>query len=860
ALTFERYGVPKRIKGLAMRCSRLCRVVLLLTLGCLLSVGQPAAIAATTPTAARGIATVKRQVRALKRSSFAKASRRASTVNALSRASSALRRNLTCSALKAADKAFGLLGDPATWKGRRIPRAVSRKPGILSRLAAVERRLARRKCAASVGTTTSALKPQRGGGNLKPLPAPVEDEHEQGEGIPTPAGVYVPPGAIGTTLQPIPDPYGRGVEGGAPQGRSLRAGPPLNFFRSSDVGTPPRSAEPQEPTTATGGGISVFTGNSSVAFSKDSGSTWSRYDPSTLLADSGLPFCCDQSVTYSKSANIFVWLLQYWCSPGTSNPATNDCRNGSTGGNRIRIAVATPKNLRDNFANPGAAWTYWNLPPSLFGEPTNAWFDRGDISVNASFMNLGIDILRGRSGHRSLLARTPLSQLAARGTISISFITDSPQRVQVAQGEGTSWTYFAGSNSLSQARLWSWAPWSGTLFLHAINHASVPVDNGAALGSTGSDWHNRWGTWPGGVESATVAGSTLVLAQATGRDNNAAPPASRHVFDRDAIYISRFNTNTWTLASQRWLWNPTLNFGFPALGTNSAGEVGITFVGAPNNANPQPIAGYLNPDEQFVFALPAGQPHTAGDYYSLRPGRTAQSFVMPMRTREVDSDGVTRTHWRYLEYGHGTPFAVRPPLVSLTSPTNDRSFQQGANIHFAASVFDPQDTDVPASAIVWRSDGVEIGRGAAIDRSNLPVGDHVIRVTATDGEGLSTSAQITIHVLRLAGPSVAITSPADGTEFFATDGSDQVGQWKDVQFAATATDPGARPLTYTWTDAIGTAAPVVVSNALSPLLRLRVAGFNCGLATHNLVLSVTNGVDTSQAAVSVRVRTVNCLG
>lgn len=824
--------------------------------------GAPAATVKGSSVSAR-IAHVKQQVRAINRSSFAKRVRRSRAVNALSRASSAVRRKSTCAALKAADKAFGILNDQATFKRGRIPSSVSRRGGILSKLTAIERLLASPKCAANVAGTAKKLPARHGGGNPTPLPAPVEDEHAQGDGIPTPAGIYRPPGELGRSLDPSADPYGRGVEGApspAPTPFSLRVPQPLNFFKSSDIANPPRTAEPQEPTTATGGGISVFTGNSSVAFSNNSGSTWSSYDPSTLLSDAGLPFCCDQSVTYSRSTDQFVWLLQYWCGAGASSPATNDCRNGATSGNRIRIAVASPTSIRNNFASPGAAWTYWDLPPTLFGEPANAWFDRGDISVNASYMNLGIDILRGRANHRSLLARTSLTGLRNHGTISISFITDSPQRMQVAQGESTSRTFFAGSNSLSQARLWSWEPGAGTLFRHTINHASVPVDNAAAPGSNGADWHSRWGTWPGGVESATVAGNQLVLAQATGRDNNAAPPASRHVFDRDAVYVSRFNTSSWTLASQRWLFNATLNFAFPALATNTAGEVGVTFVGAPNNANPQPIAGFINPVEQFVFALPAGQPHTAGDYYSLRKGTTAQSFVMPMRTREIDSDGVTRTHWRYLEYGHGSPIVPRPPSVSITSPANGSSFQQGALIHFAASVSDPQDGSVPNSAIVWRSDGVEIGRGATIDRSNLPVGDHVIRVTATDAEALSSSAQITIHVTRTAGPSVAITRPPDNSEFFATDGSDQVGEWKDVQLVATASDPAGRPLTFSWTDSIDGGPAQVVSSVLSPLLRLRVAGFNCGLATHALTLTVSNATDVATAALTLRIRTVNCIG
>lgn len=745
---------------------------------------------AKSPATTAKIDAVRKQVLQIKRSSFATPGKRAAAIRGLSKASAAVRKR-TCASLRALDATFGVLNAPASWKRRRIPPAVTRRAGILSRLTALERLLARAKtCKAQVAQTVAAVAPNKGGGKLTPIPVPFEAEHDQGEGIPTPAGVYRPPGSVGGGLDPGADPYasppgGRAAppRGFPPRQFAPRAVQPLAFFRSSDVGQPPRTVgEPHEPTTATGGGISVFTGNGSTAFSNNAGLTWKNYDPSTLVPDSGRAFCCDQSVAYSKSTDLFVWLLQYRCAPGTSKPATTDCNNGATGGNRLRIAVASPKNIRDNWSNVGAAWTYWDLPPTLFGEPGNAWFDRGDISVNANFLNLGVDILRGASGHRSLLVRTSLAGLVNRRSISLGFITDSPQRMQVAQGEGTSWTYFVGSNSLSQARLWDWAPWSGTLFRHDINHASVPVDNGAARGSDGADWHDRWGTWPGGVESATVAngGRDLVLAQATGRDNNAAPAASRHVFDRDALYISRFNTSSWTLSSERWLWNSTLNFGYPALATAASGEVGISFVAALDNANPRPIAGFLNPSEQFTFVLPASQPQEAGDYYSLRPGRTPQSFVMPVRTIENDGDGATRTHWRYLEYGHGTPFRVFPPVVTLLSPANGSSFPVGTNLRFVANVSDPQDTTIPASAIVWRSDGVEIGRGTAFSRSDLPVGDHVIRVTATDAERLVTSAQVTINVQAPRPPVVTIGSPVNNATYVAG---------ANVHFAASVSDP-----------------------------------------------------------------------
>jgi len=507
------------------------------------------------------------------------------------------------------------------------------------------------------------------------------------------------------------------------------------------------------------------------------------------------------------------------------------------------------------------AWTYWDLPPSLFNLPGGSWFDRSDISVNANYLNFTSDTMRV-AGKSSLLGRIALRELANRGRINIGYITDTQQVMKAAQGGGTSWTYFTGNNSLSQARIWEWGPGSGTLFRHDVDHASVPIYDNAITGSDGGNWYDRFGTFPGAVESSTVSGNTLVLAQGTGRaycQSGCGPnetPVLRHVFDHPAVFISRYNVNTWSRTSERWLWNPSFNFGFPQVQTACNGEVGITFVASRDNSNAVPIAGYLN-EEQFVLGLTAASPHEAGDYYSLRPGRTCSSFVIPSRTREVDADGVTRTHWRYIEYGHGSPYQDRPPTVSIARPVNGRTLRAGIPVDYEAIVTDPQDGTVPPEAIIWRQDGTVIGRGSHIVVVPQAVGTHTVTVTATDGEGLSASAQIATEIVAATGPRVFVDSPADNSTFYSAV-NDGPGEYRDVAFAARADNPDnpAAPLTYQWTDSINGGPAQVVSSQLSPVLRLRVEGHNCILYQHDLTLSVSNGTLTTRAQRRVNIRTV----
>jgi PKD domain len=840
------------------------------TLSLLLLALLPAlTVEAVAATPAKRIATAQKQVKALAKKSFAKGAR-ARVLRQLAKARKASKRRKACAALRATVLARNALLTPQTWRKRKVPRRVRRR--IAKGLGRTEKALLRRagrRCGKA--TRSRRVRPRKGGSGFTPLEPIGVRNNEQGE--------EEEEGEIkGGRYRPIKTPGGPTGLGGLPQAAgaagasALRRGgsagkgllsqaSPLNIFLSSDVGVPPRTAEPQEPTTAVGGNVAWFTGNSSAALSLDGGTTWTRYDPSTILPDpGGQPFCCDQLVSYSPQEDIFIWLLQYWCPVGTSSPATNNCNTAGTGSNTIRIAVASPADLRNNRDNIGAAWTFWDFPPSLFGLPANSWFDRSDMSVNSHFWNWTVDSLRAPNS--SILGRVPLSQLKNKGTITISWATDTPQRMTTTQGTGTPWTYFVGANSLSQARIWEWAPNSGTMLRHDINHSSVPINNGGINGSDGTNWYARWGIFPGAVESAAWVGNQLIVAQGAGRDQctancNTSTPTTTHVFDHPAVYISRFSTNDWTLASERWLWNPTQNFAWPFLAVAGDGSVGITFLAANDNANPQPVAGFLN-EEQFVLALGETRPQGAGDYYTLRPGRTPSSFVIPVRTNEQDSDGVVRNHWRYIEYGHGGPPSNNAPAVNIIAPLPGRTFSPGLPITFRASATDIEDGFVPEYAIVWRVDGVEVGRGSRITYSGSSPGVHTATVTATDGTGNARSASVQYTVSNPGGPAVAILSPDDNTTFTAAfDEGD--GESIDVQYIATASDPNNKPLTYTWTASIDGGAPFFVSSSLSPVIRLHVVGHNCRLAVYDLTLTVSNGTDTAQAQITSKVKTALCI-
>jgi hypothetical protein len=835
--------------------------------------------AAPAPAARKPVDPVKRQLtqvlvtlRATSATRFA-SHRKPRLVTLARRAAAATRR--PCVALARADDLRLRLADPANWHGRKVPRALVR--GLRSRLAASSRNLLRRagrRCALPARTKRVGAKRAHGGYTPLKRPDAIPSQGEQEEGFDVPAGKFKPVKRPGATSGIGGDPRAPGPAGETTAGARLRDAPtdPLRFFRISDLGTPPAVGGVYEPNAAFGeNGVALASGNSSIAFSTNSGRTFTTLNPSTVLPDPpGQPFCCDQVVGYSKRYHVFFWLMQYWCGQGTSSPATNRCDAAGTLKNRLRIAVASPAGIRANFAS---AWTYWDFPPELFGHNgSSAWFDYSQIAVNRSTVTFAVHAIRGSgSGHGSLMGRISLAQLTARGTITIAYAYDGAAgTMKPVQDDTHSTTYIAGNETASRARIWSWAKNSGTLFLHGTDRSSIPIWNSAITGTGNTvlgntDWYNRYGIFPGQATSATIRGNELWVSHGTGRAyctsgcGRGETPVLRQVFPQPAIHVEVIDLRDYHLVRERWLWNPTQAFGYPALATSADhNEVGITFMYANSQpGNALPVAGYLTGGEEFVSALPAANAYLAGDYYNLGPGSTSKSFAFTAATNQTDPDGADRVHWHFVEYGRGAAPQRFAPNVAISSPAAGRIFLAGQAITYVADVNDPQDGALPRDAIVWREDGAIIGRGARITRLGTAVGTHNVSVTATNGEALSASAQIVVTVQPPASnaPFAQITSPPDNSLLLAQGNPDPANQqyYRDVAFAASASDPDGDPLTYRWTDTVNGGMPVDVSTVLSPTLRLYVPPNSpSGTATHDLVLSVSDG--THLTAVPIRVR------
>jgi len=457
-------------------------------------------------------------------------------------------------------------------------------------------------------------------------------EEENGSRWTVPTGPFVPgtPTPTGTTTQMAPQ------APADPGGVTFNANDGLGLNGSTIA----------EPSGAVGGGVIFVTANFYAAYSTDGGGTFTELDPTTIFPNDNVGLCCDQIVQYVPSIDRFIWLLQGTDAKPVPQP------------NGVRIASARPADI---ISSGGAAWTYWNLTPNVFGQPTGTGFDYPDLAVGDNYLYMSWDVgwpgcpTGCNKGHE--VARTLLSQIQAGGTIGIDYTTPSDSGsawgAHLTQNTGDE-IFWAGqdNNSTPGLRVFSLAEGSGTYYWRNVPIASW---SNTGISSTtpppnSQDWLNKASGFPGNATiGATRSSNQLWFAWDAGTDRNFQQP---HV---EMVTLDR--SDNFKLIQQVQIWNNSYAFAYPALATNACtGEVGLSleYGGGGNYENH--VVGFWGDFVVYVTTNSTVGTTRFGDFVTLRQDHTRGTngaFFDAFGYGLNSSGGKTQTDTRYVVFGRG---------------------------------------------------------------------------------------------------------------------------------------------------------------------------------------------------------------
>jgi hypothetical protein len=319
---------------------------------------------------------------------------------------------------------------------------------------------------------------------------------------------------------------------------------------------------PPDPSAIGSGGASnlvIATANLYVKYSTDGGSTFTTIsDLSTVFGDQpDGGYCCDQVMHYIPSIDRIVWLIQ--------TNRKKDSKGNVTGPNSQRVAWAKPSDIAANF---NTAWTWFDVSSTFLGLG-NDWLDFPDLSTSNGNLYLSTD---DATKGGLVVARITYSdlQLPAGSTITWGF-TD-PTKATAALGShltqnaaGT--MYWAGHNSTSQMRIFSWADGSGSYSWTDVTNTSYSNSDYTSEAPDGQYWLDPR------VKNDAVLGAAfkpstgrqqatnqIWFAWTAGRDSTFKQPYVRMLWVDDQKFnnVGEFET-----------WNSDYVFSYPALAVNS---------------------------------------------------------------------------------------------------------------------------------------------------------------------------------------------------------------------------------------------------------------------------------------------------
>ena len=376
-------------------------------------------------------------------------------------------------------------------------------------------------------------------------------------------------------------------------------------------------------------GVILYTGNSYLMASVDSGATFTEHDTTKFLpASQGRPV--DQVMIYVRHRRLFAWMMQH----GQATPASD--------GN-FRLAVASAADLARDIER---VWTVYDFTSSDLGQPGSPT-DRQDLAFSETRLYMTTNVNKGR-----VVMTLDLEDLVQRRTVHWSHTNPLDGMFQFSDlsqqnDQNVNSVAIATASSLRVMRLDDGA---GTYDFHDVTVGKFPTATDlSSLDPTKNDWLTNG---VANVSAAVVHGADLWVAW----DAAASPAGDTPFYPNAHVRIARIDRATWAVAEERQVWNPDYAFAYGCLAVGPNGDVGYGVGVGGTHDFPNSCFGILG---DFIVYFRDKSTATAtrvstlrwGDYITVRPSVTDERRFAAFGYFTTKSVGGGDQHPFYLSYG-----------------------------------------------------------------------------------------------------------------------------------------------------------------------------------------------------------------
>jgi hypothetical protein len=401
-----------------------------------------------------------------------------------------------------------------------------------------------------------------------------------------------------------------------------------------------------EPAAAKDSTEALYTGNTYISRSADSGTTWIR--EAVPAGPAAAPnICCDFDAVHHANRDTTFAVGLYLNANATRGITRIFVRRGTVAG--------------------GNDCTY------LFDDGVNRVTDYPHIAVSNNFVYVSVNVIDSKGTASSAddtwvasrVRRYNAVQMAncqavATNTFSFGPAAGVGQRVFVPVENATTTMYWGANNSSSQFRVFKWpeSSTSVTQTLRNLSHASVFLNPNCRGGVGNFDFIERTTAW-------SITGFRMRGAVAASRvwflwnvANDASHPQAH-------VHSAMFRESDLAVLPASHVFNNTNCVGFPSITANSGGNFGLTVaIGGDKTANSGTAArGFVSVDDEdtagnffAVATLTANGTHNRsderfGDYFTARKNdRCSQNFVATNYALLNGNSAAAHVNARYVEF------------------------------------------------------------------------------------------------------------------------------------------------------------------------------------------------------------------